>query len=97
MRVGWHHGLNGHEFEQTPGDSEGLETLVYCSPRGPKELDMTEHIGMHYIKSNKSYTFLCIFVYKFLIRNIRTSIRKYLDPPVQHVNVSLCICIYDMI
>ena len=45
MRVGWHHGLNGHEFEQTPGDSEGLETLVYCSPRGPKELDMTEQLN----------------------------------------------------
>ena len=26
--VGWHHRLNGHEFEQTPGDSEGLGSLV---------------------------------------------------------------------
>ena len=26
--VGWHHRLNGHEFEQTPGDSEGQESLV---------------------------------------------------------------------
>ena len=32
--VGWHHQLNGHEFEQTPGDSEGQGTLACCSPRG---------------------------------------------------------------
>ena len=32
--VGWHHRLNRHEFEQTPGDSEGQESLVCCGPRG---------------------------------------------------------------
>ena len=31
---GWHHWLNGHEFEQTSGDCEGQRSLVYCSPRG---------------------------------------------------------------
>ena len=30
--VGWHHQLNGHEFEQTPGDSEGRGSLACCSP-----------------------------------------------------------------
>ena len=30
--VGWHHRLNGHEFEQTLGDSEGQGSLVCCSP-----------------------------------------------------------------
>ena len=40
--VGWHHQLNGHEFEQTPGDSEGQGSLLYCSLWGRKELDMTE-------------------------------------------------------
>ena len=40
--VGWHHQLNGHEFEQTPGDSEGQGSLAGCSPWGYKELDMTE-------------------------------------------------------
>jgi len=30
--VGWHHRLNGHEFEQTPGDSEGQGSLTCCSP-----------------------------------------------------------------
>ena len=38
--LGWHHWLDGHEFEQIPGDSEGQESLVCCSPWGCKELDM---------------------------------------------------------
>ena len=38
--VGWHNLLNAHEFEQTPGDSEGQESLVCCSPWDHKELDM---------------------------------------------------------
>ena len=29
--IGWHHQLNGHDFEQTPGDSEGQESLACCS------------------------------------------------------------------
>ena len=32
--VGWHHQLNGHESEQTPGDSEGQGSLVCCGPLG---------------------------------------------------------------
>ena len=32
--VGWHHRLNGHEFEQVPRDSEGQGSLVCCSPWG---------------------------------------------------------------
>ena len=40
--VGWHHRLNGHEFEQTPGDSEGQRSLVSCSPWSRKELDTTQ-------------------------------------------------------
>ena len=40
--VGWHHSLNGHESEQTPGDSEGQGSLVCCSPWGQRESDTTE-------------------------------------------------------
>ena len=40
--LGWHHRLNGHEFEQTPRDSEGQGSLVCCSPWGHKQLDTTE-------------------------------------------------------
>ena len=43
--VGWHHRLNGHEFEQTPGDGEGQRSLVCCSPWGHKELDMTQPLN----------------------------------------------------
>ena len=39
--VGWLHRLNGHEFEQTPEDSEGQGRLVCCRPWGRKESDMT--------------------------------------------------------
>ena len=40
--LGWHHQLNGHEFEQTLGDSEEQGTLECYSPWGHKELDMTK-------------------------------------------------------
>ena len=40
--VGWHHSLNGREFEQEPGDGELQGSLVCCSPWGCKELDRTE-------------------------------------------------------
>ena len=35
--VGWHHWLNGHEFEQTLGDSKGQGSLTCCSPWGRKD------------------------------------------------------------
>ena len=42
--VRWHHLLNGHEFEQTLGDSKGQGSLACCSPWGQKELDMTKQL-----------------------------------------------------
>ena len=39
--VRWHHQLNGHESEQTPGDGEGQGSLACCSPWGCKESDTT--------------------------------------------------------
>ena len=39
--VGWHHWCNGHEFEQTLGDTEGQGSLACCSPWGHKELERT--------------------------------------------------------
>ena len=39
--VGWRHQLNGHQFEQTPGDGKGQGSLVCCSSWGHKELDVT--------------------------------------------------------
>ena len=43
--VGWHHWLNGHEFEQILGDGEGQEKLVCCSPWGCKGSDTTEWLN----------------------------------------------------
>ena len=43
--VGWHHCLNGHEFEQTLGDGEGQGSLACCSPWGHKEVDTTERLN----------------------------------------------------
>ena len=58
--VGWHHWLNGHEFEQALGIGDGQGGLVCCSPWGLKESDTTERlswtemllcISIKYIKS----------------------------------------------
>ena len=43
--VGWHHLLNGHEFEQTPGDGEGQGSLVCFSSWGHQESDTTEWLN----------------------------------------------------
>ena len=40
--VGWHHQLDGYEFEQTPGDGEAQGSLACCDSWGRKESDMTE-------------------------------------------------------
>ena len=40
--VGWHHSLNGYEFEQAPGDGEGQGSLACCSPWDHDELDRAE-------------------------------------------------------
>ena len=44
--VEWYHQLNGHEFEQAPGDGEEQERLVSCSPSVCKELNTTEWLNM---------------------------------------------------
>ena len=43
--VGWHHLLDGHEFEQTPGGGDGQGRLACCRPWGGKELDTTERVN----------------------------------------------------
>ena len=40
--VGWHHQLNGHEFEQAPGIGDEQGGLACCSPWGHKKWEMTE-------------------------------------------------------
>ena len=43
--IGWHHRLNGHDFEQTLGDDKGQESLACCSPWGRKESDITDRLN----------------------------------------------------
>ena len=56
--VGWHHQLNGPEFEQAPGVGEGQGSLACCSPWGCKESDMTERLN-----NNNKYNTVKIFIY----------------------------------
>ena len=46
--VGWHHRLNGHEFEQALGDSEGQGSLACCRPWGHKESDTTKRLNSNH-------------------------------------------------
>ena len=49
--VGWHHWLNGHEFEQTPEDSDGQGSLACCSPWGRRvgyNLDWTATVVLNH-------------------------------------------------
>ena len=42
--VGWHHQLDGHEFEQAVGIGDEQGSLTCCSPQGRKDSDMTEQL-----------------------------------------------------
>ena len=52
--VGWHHQLNGHEVEQSPGDSEGQGSLVCCSTWSRNEFDTTE-----WLKNKEDFSSVC--------------------------------------
>ena len=43
--VGWHHRVDGHEFEQAPADGEGQGSLACCNLWGHKESDTTERLN----------------------------------------------------
>ena len=47
--VGWHHGRDGHEFEQALGVGDGQGSLECCSPWGHKESDMTEWLNNKFV------------------------------------------------
>ena len=68
--IGWHHGLNGHEFEQAPGDGEGQRSLVCCSPWGCKESDMTEQLSFTFLSRLYLLCFIVLPVFiGILFRN----------------------------
>ena len=51
--VGWDHQLNGHEFEQAPGDGEEQGSLACCSPWGRKEQDTTEQLKNNKVQASQ--------------------------------------------
>ena len=60
--VGWHHRLNGLEFEQAVGNGEGQRSLACCSPRGRKESDMTEQLNnSNHLRNSDSLTLSGIY------------------------------------
>ena len=74
--VGWHHRLNGHEFEQTPGDSEVQGSLACCSPWGHKDLDTTWQMNnnkdpIRYSMSGKVFQYHLSIKTKVVIRLTR--------------------------
>ena len=53
--VGWHHRLDGHDFEQAPGVGDGQGSLVCCSLWGRKELDTTEPLDWTELNQEESF------------------------------------------
>ena len=65
--AGWHNWLNGYQFEQTPGDSEGQGSLACCSPWCHKELGMTEQLNNNSINGLTEYMLLCVWILSWSI------------------------------
>ena len=59
--VGWHHQVNGHEFEEAPGDGERQGCLACCSPWGHKESDTREQ--QNNINNCKMYNWVQLVFY----------------------------------
>ena len=53
--VGWHHRLDGHEFEQALGDTEGQGSLACCDSWGRKESDTTERLNRTELKETAAF------------------------------------------
>ena len=61
--VGWHHRLDGHEFERSLGVGDGQGSLACCSPWGHKESDMTERLNWSDLLPFVLYFFFFLSVY----------------------------------
>ena len=67
--VGWHHWLNGHDFEQALGDGEGQGSLACCGPWGRKKLDTTERLN----NNNNSIVVIELFLWNRVNKEINVS------------------------
>ena len=64
--IGWHHRLNGHEFDQAPGVGDGQGSLACCSPWGHKESDMTEKLTLSLFTSFVKWILLSLLLQTLL-------------------------------
>ena len=80
--VGWHHQLNGHEFEQAPGDGEGQGSLACCSPWGCKGSDTTERLNTKVNTQPSMYKYLLLLFSELCI---------IINPPPPGQNKNFCL------
>ena len=73
--VGWHHRLDGHEFEQAPGVGDGQGSLACCSPWGRKESDTTERLNSTELKIVKMVNFIICVFYHTCIKHVFITIK----------------------
>ena len=81
--IGWHHRLNGHEFEWIPRVGDGQGGLTCCSPWGHKELDTTEWLNWTELKWTSAWDFSLAFDHSswYLIKssNFQWKSKGYMD------------------
>ena len=73
-KVGWHHWLNGQEFEQALGDGKRQGSLECCSPRGHKESDVTGQLNNN---TTKIFRIIYPFTQQFTSSNLER--RSYMS------------------
>ena len=92
--AGWHHRLNGHEFEWTPGVGDGQGGLVCCNSWGRKESDRTEQLNWTELNWEKShFPQLPFSIWRIL--NERTQVYVSLLITYHHRS-ELVICLVDL-
>ena len=89
--VGWHHRLNGREFEQALGGGDGQGSLACCSPWGRKESDMTERLAKNNHKLEYIHKYL-VLVLSFNVKHEELA-RYYLHPSV---HFSFCCVLFSL-
>ena len=83
--VGWHHQLNGHEFEQAPGDGKGQGSLACCSPWGHKESDTTEQPMTDASSRTMIYSLMFTNLSKYLLDRISGYMSESTHFEVTHI------------
>ena len=80
--IGWHHQLDGHEFEQALGDGEGQGSLACCSPWGRKESDMTGQLNwteVIWYAMNHGDHYRCLCSEEEMFCNCQSALRRRWD------------------